>query len=240
MKTLIYFLFVFIVSFSTTYSLSRIKVVEEKPKDRKEKEGVVLNEPMPTPVPIIRDTPHDPPKRDPKNTYYNPIPPPSRPISPPYNPINTSEPPVVIEFVPVPINDEVPIVEPYDPSPIETQPTTEIDHNYKQWGLSQYKDEDYFNALTSFQLALTKDTLDYSLYYYIGTTEIEIERYGDAVISITKFIDNVIENRLGFYQRGLANFYLGNRDAAFDDFIVADQYKVAEVKPILKMFYDYY
>jgi hypothetical protein len=45
---------------------------------------------------------------------------------------------------------------------------------------------------------------------------------------------------MGFYQRGLANFYLGNRDAAYDDLMIADRYKVAGAKVILKRFYDYY
>lgn len=65
-------------------------------------------------------------------------------------------------------------------------------------------------------------------------------RMTDAVYDLTVFINNVIENRLGFYQRGLANFYLGNKDAAFDDLIIADQYQVDEAKVILKRFYDYY
>jgi tetratricopeptide (TPR) repeat protein len=106
-------------------------------------------------------------------------------------------------------------------------------------GLSQYKQEDYYDALSSFQSALVQDTLNYSLYYYIGTTEIEIERYDDAVIDLTIFIDNVIENRMGFYQRGLANFYLGNKDAAFDDLVIADQYQVEDAKVILKRYFDY-
>ena len=244
MKTLIIFLFVLFISFSTSYPQSRINGTERKNDDKTDKEGVVIKEIQRTPPPIIdrdtRDTPHNPPNRDPPNNNSNIVPTPDRHVSPPSNPINPPAPPVVIDYVPIPIYDDPPVDEPDYTYPIETTSSINIDHNYEELGLLQYKEEDYYNALASFQLALAKDTLHYSLYYYIGTTEIEIGRYDDAVISLTKFIDNVIENRLGFYQRGLANFYLGDRDAALDDFLIAGQYQVDEAKVILRRFYDYY
>jgi len=240
MKTIIFFLFVFIISFSTNYSQNGNKGVERKTENKADNEATKFIQHT---IPIIdqepRTRPQDPTKRDPINLSPNPIPPPSRPIIPLNSPIHQPEPPVVI-YTPIPIFDDPPIVEPDYTYSIETTPIMEIDHNYEELGLSQYKEEEFYDALVSFQLALAKDTLNYSLYYYIGTTEIEIGRYDEAVNDLTTFIDNVIENRLGFYQRGLANFYLGNRDAALDDLLTADQYKVDGAKVILRRFYDYY
>src|ERR1019366_9507249 len=112
--------------------------------------------------------------------------------SQPNNPIYQPDLPTTI-YVPIPIYDDPTMLEPDYTYSIETTPTTEIDHNYEELGLSQYKQEDYYDALASFQLALAKDTLNYPLYYYIGTTEIEVGRYDEAVNDLTTFIDNVIE-----------------------------------------------
>lgn len=242
MKILIFFLFVFFISFSTNYPQIGNNGTERKTEDKTDNEEVKRDIQRTLP-PIIdkdtRDTPHNPPARDPLNSNSNNIPPQDRPVSPLSNPNNPPPQPDVI-YVPIPIYDDPPVVESDYTYPTETTPTVEVDQNYEELGLSQYKQEDYYDALASFQLALEQDTLNYSLYYYIGTTEIEIERYDDAVNDLTTFIDNVIENRLGFYQRGLANFYLGNKDAAFDDLIIADQYQVDEAKVILRRFFDYY
>jgi len=184
----------------------------------------------------IRNTPHNPPNREPVNVDRNPVTSLRRPIEAPTSYITPPDPQGVF-FVPLPYFDNPPVEESYYTEPITP---LVIDHNFKELGLLQYKQGKYFEALESFQLASAKDTLDYLLYYYMGTTEIELERYDDAIYDMTIFINNVIENRQGFYQRGLANFYLGNKDAAFDDLIVADQYKVDGAKVILKRFYEYY
>ena len=168
-----------------------------------------------------------------------PVAPPIRATVPPSSYINPPDPGGII-FAPLPYFDNPPIEETYYPVPIEPETPVVIDHNYKELGLAQYTQGKYFEALESFQIASARDTLDYLLYYYMGTTEIELERYDDAVLDLSTFINNVIENRLGFYQRGLANFYLGNKDAAFDDLVIADRYQVDGAKVILKRFYDYY
>jgi tetratricopeptide (TPR) repeat protein len=188
---------------------------------------------------VQRDRPLNPPVREPIKNNNTPLTVTGRPIVPPSV---SSTPPDNggVMFVPLPYFTDPPVEDTYYPDPIENTMPVIIEHNYKELGLTQYKNGDYYEALESFQLALAKDSLDYLLYYYIGTTEIEIERYDDAVYDLTKFIDNIMENRLGFYQRGLANFYLGNRDAAFDDLVIADQYKVDQAKVILKRFYNYY
>ena len=242
MKTVIIFLAFFICSTLSTYSQSRT-MVNDKPTidntDKKVKEPrQVQRQVVPRIDPEIRDTPHNPPTREPVNVDRNPVTSPRRPIETPtiYNPPD----PVGIIFAPLPYFDNPPVQEPYYTEPIEPITPIVIDHNYKELGLAQYKQGKYFEALESFQIASAKDTLDYLLYYYMGTTEIEIERYDDAVLDLTIFINNVIENRLGFYQRGLANFYLGNKDAAFDDLIIADEYQVDGASVILKRFYDYY
>ena len=186
----------------------------------------------------IRDTPHNPPSRPPINTTTNPIRPVSRPVSPPAVTRNPPDP--IYIYVPAPIYNDPPEVNPELPYLPETTPGNVLDINFEALGLSQFKQEDYYNALESFELALETNTTNYTLYYYLGTTEIEIERYDEAINDLTMFINNVIENRLGYYERGLAYFYSGDRDAAFDDLVIADQYQVDEAKVILKQFYDYY
>jgi tetratricopeptide (TPR) repeat protein len=243
MKPLIVFLAVFIISSLSNFPQSRTNENDKEPVNNTEKkvdDSQQVQHPVVPKIDIdIKDSPRNPPTRGPINVDKNPETPTSRPIVPPSGYIT---PPVQqqIDYVPLPYYDDPPVEEPYYTDPIEPTTPIVIDHDYKELGLSQYKQGKYYEALTSFQIALTKDTLDYLLYYYIGTTEVELERYDDAVYDLTVFINNVIENRLGFYQRGLANFYLGNKDAAFDDLIIADQYQVDEAKVILKRFYDYY
>jgi len=241
MKTLMLFIFVFSISFSFNYAQNGNNGTERKADDNIPKDEV-KRDIQRTPPPIVdkdsRDTPHNPPTRNPNNGNVNNPPPRDRPLSPPLRPNNPPPQPDVI-YAPIPIYDYSHVGEPDYTYPSEAPPAEEIEQNYEELGLSQYKQEDYYDALTSFQSALAKDTLNYSLYYYIGTTEIEIERYDDAVIDLTIFIDNVIENRMGFYQRGLANFYLGNKDEAFDDLVIADQYQVEDAKVILKRYFDY-
>jgi hypothetical protein len=243
MKSVIIFIAVFIISTLSSYPQSRTmengrQII--KNSDKKVEEPPRVQRPV---VPKIdtetRNTPHNPPNRDPIKVDKNPITPPGRPIIPPTSYIKPPIQPDII-FVPIPYFDDQPVVETYYTESIEPISPIVIDHNYKELGLSQYKQGKYYEALESFQLASAKDTLDYLLYYYMGTTEIELERYDDAVIDLTIFIDNIIENREGFYQRGLANFYLGNKDAAFDDLIIANKYQVDGAKVILKRFYDYY
>jgi hypothetical protein len=240
MRTVIIFLAVFIISVISNYPQSRTtgNGKQTNNTDRKVEDPRQIQHPIVPKVDTeIRNRPLNPPTREPVNVDRTPVTPPSRPIEPP---TSYTKPPDPIYFVPIPYFDNPPVEEPYYPVPIEPETPIVIDHNYKELGLAQYKQGKYYEALESFQLASAKDTLDYLLYYYMGTTEIELERYDDAVLDLTIFINNVIENRLGFYQRGLANFYLGNKDAAFDDLIIADQYQVDGAKVILKRFYDYY
>jgi tetratricopeptide (TPR) repeat protein len=240
MKRVIVFLAVFIIPALSSFPQNRTTVSDKQANnnDRKVEEP---RQNLHTVVPKIdtdgRNTPHNPPTREPVNVDKTPVAPPSRPIVPPTSYIKPPEP---ILFVPVPYFENPPLEETYYPVPIEPETPIVIDHNYKELGLAQYKQGKYYEALESFQLASAKDTLDYLLYYYMGTTEIELARYDDAVLDLTIFINNVIENRLGFYQRGLANFYLGNKDDAFDDLVIADRYQVDGAKVILKRFYDYY
>jgi tetratricopeptide (TPR) repeat protein len=183
------------------------------------------------------------PKTDPRNPpspikVTNP-PKDNQPVRPTGRPINIRPvytPPVVI--------DQPDLPPPYDPSPtppVYTIPetTSEPFVDYKTLGKKQFDDEDYFNAFDSFQLALAGDTSDYSLYYQLGITEIELGRYVDAIHSLSKFIKSVTYNGMGYYQRGLAKFYLGKKDKAFSDFQIADELNVEDVKLILKRFYNY-
>lgn len=240
MKTISFFLLVFLTTTFSNYPQNRNKETEKQTDNNSDK-GVkeVLHTPPALNDNNTRDTPRNPPVRDPGNGNSKNTPPPRRPISQPPN-INKVPIQQGVNFVPLPIFDSPPAVEPDYTYPIETTPAEEFNQNYEDLGLSQFNQEDYYDALTSFQFALTIDTLNYPLYYYIGITEIEIERYDDAILDLTIFIDNVIENRMGFYQRGLANFYSGNKDAAFDDLIIADKYQVDEAKVILKKYFDYF
>jgi tetratricopeptide (TPR) repeat protein len=241
MKTAGLLLFVFFISTFSNYAQSRTKESDRQPVNNKNTKVEGIKELRQTPLTTNegnkRDTPHNPPIRVPINTTTNSTPPAGRPVSPPSNPINKPTPPIGV-YLPIPVYYDPLPVECIYTNPVETVPDADIDHNYKKLGLSQFKKQDFNNALISFELALAKDSLDYSLYYYIGTTEIETGRYDEAVIDLTIFINNIIENRFGFYQRGLANYYLGNRHAALDDFLVADQYQVEEAKVMLKKFFD--
>jgi tetratricopeptide (TPR) repeat protein len=202
--------------------------VEDKKQDPHTVAPKLDNEP--------RDTPHNPPTRTPANNERDKAPTPRRPVMQ----TPTSGNPSGGEYVPAPPFIEPPVEDIYYTYPYETPPEEQEVINYKELGLRQFEDEDYYTALESFEIALANDTGNYSLYYNIGTCEIEIEKYDYAVIDLTIFINNVIDNGLGYYQRGLANFYLGNKDAAFDDLVIADQYNVDEAKVILKRYYDYY
>ena len=242
MKTFFLFLIVFIISFSHLFSQTRNNGTARKTEDKTDVDRSPVKEVKSTPPPIVdrepRTRPPDPPGRTPNNNNMNLTPPPRRNVNPPST---VQTPPTFIEYIPIPYYYNPDPVEPIYTQPIATPPPPPITkYDYKNLGLQQFKDEDYYNALESFQTALAIDTLQYSLYYNIGLTEIEIGRYDDAIYYLTMFIDKVIENRMGFYQRGLAYFYAGDRDSALDDFLVADQYKVVEAKVMLKRFYNYY
>jgi tetratricopeptide (TPR) repeat protein len=112
--------------------------------------------------------------------------------------------------------------------------------DYKALGNFQFDGEDYFSAIESYEKALERDTSDYSLYYQIGLTQIALERYPDAIHNFTDYINSVINNGRGYFQRGLAKFYLGNKDNALNDFLIADKLNVEDAKPILKRYYNYY
>jgi hypothetical protein len=244
MKTVILFIIVFSISFNYNKAQGRTQGTDKRTESRTEKEVVKPVDHTP-PIKMDNDTrtrPTDPPMRVPVNNNRSPITSPVRPVNPPTFNNTSSGQPVLTDFVPIPIYDEPNDVVVYDyvtqePPP---PPPPEVYYNYKEIGLSQFEDEDFFDALFSFQTALASDTQNYSLYYYIGTTEIELERYYDAINSLTKFIDHLKDNKLGYYQRGLAEFYSGDRDAALQDFLIADQNNVDGVKVILKRYYDYY
>jgi hypothetical protein len=243
MKTVILFIIVFSISFNYSIAQGRTQETDRKTGNGQDKVVPVVKPVDHTPPPKMdgetRTKPPDPPMRTPVNNNRTPVTSPVRPVNPPA--INNTSPgqTVLVDYVPIPIYDEPNDVVGYDYVGQEPPPL-EVNYNYKEIGLSQFEDEDYFDALESFQSALLSDTQNYSLYYYIGTTQIELERYDDAIFSLTKFIDNLKDNSLGFYQRGLARFYSGDKDAALDDFLIADQNNVYGVKTILKRYYDYY
>jgi hypothetical protein len=243
MKAVILLIIVFSISFNYSNAQGRTQGNEKKTESNVDKDADVVKPVEHTPSAIndqdTRTKPQDPPTRPPANDNRNPVTSPERPLNPPANNNISPGQPVLIDYVPIPVYEEPTDLVGYD-SQLQVPPPPEINYNYKEIGLSQFKDEDYIDALISFQTALANDTQNYSLYYYIGTTEIELERYDDAITSLTKFIDNIVDNKLGFYQRGLARFYSGDQDAAFADFLIADQNNVDGVKVILKNFYDYY
>lgn len=183
------------------------------------------------------------PKTDPRNTQTsNPEPRPTHN----YTPVRPIEGVVIaqpIDSPPVFIDrpDLPPIYDPNPPPTFYLSPATTpysvVD--YKSLGKAQFIAEDYFDAVESFQFALARDTSDYSLYYQLGITQIELGRYVDAIHCLSKFIKSVTYNGMGYYQRGLAKFYLGNKDKAFGDFLIADELNIEEVKLILKRFYNY-
>lgn len=241
MKPVIFFLGVFLLTTLTSYSQNRTKETDNKTGNTGSKQAINRNDPEPPIPPIknpIRDTPKNP-TRPPINTTTNPTRPVNRPVKRPVNPpkVTYSPPDPMYIYAPAPIYNDPPVTDPELPYQPET-PVLNVD--YETLGLSQFKQKDYYNALESFELALENNDQNYTLYYYLGTTEIEIEKYDDAINDLTTFINNDVENGLGYYERGLAYFYSGDRETAFDDLVIADQYQVDEAKVILKQFYDYY
>jgi hypothetical protein len=224
MRTLYLFLLVIALGAQTSYSQRNTGMPGDDGRlGRKDKVGEPKTDPRNPPTP----KPETPPHYD-----YNPQPPAGDILI-----VQPYYPPIVFVVQP----DLPPTYDPNPPPPVYTPPSTTPDPfvDYKALGKSQFNADDYFGAVESFRFALERDTSDYSLYYQLGITQIELARYEEAIHSLSRFINSVTYNSMGYYQRGMAIFYLGNKDLALEDFLIADQMNVEDVKLILKRFYNY-
>jgi tetratricopeptide (TPR) repeat protein len=164
-----------------------------------------------------------------KQTEYpkNPVPPP-----PANDNINPQMPGPVDEKFIEHQDIEIVIVEEVYYEPIEFP-----DVNFKLEGIQKYKDGEYPEALEYLTIAIEADTNDYELYNYRGLTELKIHFYEEAENDFTKYLEYFFYEPDGYFQRGLAKFYLTEKEEARKDFEVAADMGHKQAISILKRFY---
>jgi len=131
--------------------------------------------------------------------------------------------PVVIYY---PIDDDIIIPEP-----------DVIKPNYKLDGIQKYKDGDYNSAFNYLNIAIEEDTNDYELYNYRGLVELKLQFFEEAKNDFTKYLEYFFYEPDGYFQRGLAKFYLNEKEDAKSDFQIAAEMDHKMAISILKRFY---
>ena len=96
-----------------------------------------------------------------------------------------------------------------------------IKPNYKADGISKFEDEDYWNALDDFNNAIQEDTSDYELFYHRGLTEMKLQLFDEAEKDFSRYLIFDFFNPDGYFQRGLARFFLSEKEKAKEDFLIA-------------------
>jgi tetratricopeptide (TPR) repeat protein len=119
----------------------------------------------------------------------------------------------------------------YDPKPEFIKP------NYKSDGIEKYKDGDYIGSLEDLNIAIEEDSNDTELYYYRGLVELKIQLFEEAKNDLTKYLEYFFYESDGYFQRGLAKFYLNEKDEAREDFQIAAEMDHKLAISILKRFY---
>jgi tetratricopeptide (TPR) repeat protein len=112
---------------------------------------------------------------------------------------------------------------------------TEI--NFKQDGIQKYEDGDYLTALEYLTIAIEEDSNDYELYYYRGLVELKIQLYEEAEEDFDKYLEYFFYSADGYFQRGLAKFYLTEKAEARKDFEIAADMGHKQAISILKRYY---
>jgi|SRR5690554_4461744 len=143
-----------------------------------------------------------------------------------HNPQPDYEPPVETVIVETVIIEHFPPVEPEFIIP-----------DYRVEGIQNYKDGNYKDAIEYLTTAIEADTNDFELYYYRGLSELKIHFYIEAVDDFSKYIDFFFYEPDGFFQRGLAKFYLFEKEKAKEDFEIAAEMGHKQAISILKRFY---
>ncbi|MBN2237576.1 MAG: hypothetical protein JW729_08440 [Bacteroidales bacterium] len=99
--------------------------------------------------------------------------------------------------------------------------------DYFKRGLLRFERANYIGALTDFRAALKQnpDTDSWLLYAYLGSTQHQLENYNGAIRSFEKAIllepSDETEHQAwikNYYNRGLTNLMLGNKQEACNDF----------------------
>lgn len=129
----------------------------------------------------------------------------------------------------------------YDPPPARPNPhrpkTPEIIIDYKDSGIENFKEGEYDIALEYLTIAVESDSEDYELFYYKGVTEIKLLLYEEALKDLDYYLEYIIYEPDGYFQRGLAKFYLDEKFDAKADFEIAAEMDHKLAISILKRFY---
>jgi tetratricopeptide (TPR) repeat protein len=95
-------------------------------------------------------------------------------------------------------------------------------------GLMKFQMEDFGNSLIDFEIAIANDTLCEEAYFTRGNALFELKQYKEAIDNYNKAIMLNKEDNEAYYNRAIANYYLGNGDAACKDLESALKYKNKE------------
>jgi len=206
------FLIIILFALSIIFPLETLpqRKPDERIKDRLPDRNEV-ERPVKQGNPKIKNPP--PPKKEITNPpHHNPIP-------PQYHP----EPPICYE--------------PPPPRPNHNPTFPEIIIiDYKLSGIEKFKDGDFKTAI-EYLTSASIDSNDYEIFYYKGMSEIKLQLFEDALEDLDYYLEFIIYEPDGYFQRGLAKFYLSNKSKAKLDFIIAADMGHKQAVSILKRFY---
>ena len=90
---------------------------------------------------------------------------------------------------------------PYRPNPHPTTFPDPLIINYKISGIEKFNLGEFNIALEYLTIAINQDSDDYELYYYKGMTEIELQLYEEALEDMDFYLDHIIHEPDGYFQR---------------------------------------
>ncbi len=182
---------------------------------------------LPKRFPNKNETVRERPNETPKTPEVINSPPPNN-----YNPPEQHlyQPP---KYKPIPICGEPP----YQPNPHYPNPPETVVIDYKLEGKEKLEDGDYEIALEYLTQAIWLDSNDYELYYFKGIAEIKLQFYEEALEDLDYFLDYIIYEPDGYFQRGLAKFYLNKKAKAKEDFLIAADMEHKLAISILKRYF---
>ncbi len=220
-----------------------LNTIAQREKQNKGTDRIQLK-PMDKTPPKEREKIVNPPDRKPSFIDVKKERPKERPKDPPFLPRkNERKPPVTITPVEYPEPEVDVYVEEiiywevlFPPAPPIVEPHF-IKPNYKLEGIQKYKDGDYYAAFNDLNIAIEKDTNDYELYSYRGLVELKIKFFEEAKDDFTKYLEYFFYEPDGYFQRGLAEFYLNEKAEAREDFQIAADMGHKLAISILKRFY---
>jgi tetratricopeptide (TPR) repeat protein len=188
-----------------------------------------------TPRPVNNPTPVVTPPVEPQPVEPQPVytPPAETPPSntPPDEPVYS---PPHHEHNPEPQQPEVIII---DRSPVIVEKELSPIDLFTEQGIEYFDEGYYADALIEFNNALEIDTTQYDLYYYRGCTLLKLEDYTGTVEDLDIYLYFFPEDKDALYNRGLAWFYLNDKNTAYLDFDAASKLGDKRAKSILRRFY---